>query len=116
MPIIRRLSARHGGRYHIGIGRTHVLLLIQDLHIPVINAATGELLRETLIVGSGSFRCPETSQGSRDRIRTYNLPANRRSITPEMAGVMNVVNPPDLHRGLSGAYAAILAAVLACAG
>jgi hypothetical protein len=26
--------------------RTHVLLLIQDLHVRVINAATGELLRE----------------------------------------------------------------------
>ena len=42
---------RHGGKlYHIGIGRTHartcVLLLVQDLHIRVINAATGELLRE----------------------------------------------------------------------
>jgi hypothetical protein len=35
---------------HIGIGRphagTHVILLAQDLHIRVINAATGELLRE----------------------------------------------------------------------
>ena len=45
------VTLRHGGKlYHIGIGRTHarthVLLLIQDLHIRVINAATGELLRE----------------------------------------------------------------------
>jgi len=45
------VTLRHGGRlYHIGIGRTHarthVLLLVQDLHIRVINAATGELLRE----------------------------------------------------------------------
>ena len=35
---------------HIGIGRphagTHVTLLIHDLHVRVINAATGELLRE----------------------------------------------------------------------
>jgi transposase InsO family protein len=40
----------HGRLHHIGIGRTHarthVLLLIQDLHIRVIAAATGELLRE----------------------------------------------------------------------
>lgn len=40
----------HGKLHHIGIGRTHarthVLLLVQDLHIRVINAATGELLRE----------------------------------------------------------------------
>jgi transposase InsO family protein len=45
------VTLRHGGRlYHIGIGRaharTHVLLLIQDLNVRVINAATGELLRD----------------------------------------------------------------------
>jgi hypothetical protein len=43
----------HGRLHHIGIGRTHartpVLLLIQDLHVRVINAATGELLRELTI-------------------------------------------------------------------
>ena len=46
-----KVTLRHHGRlHHIGIGRTHartpVLLLVQDLHIRVINAATGELLRE----------------------------------------------------------------------
>jgi hypothetical protein len=45
------VTLRHGGRpYHIGIGRTHarthVLLLIQDLGVRVIDAATGELLRD----------------------------------------------------------------------
>jgi transposase InsO family protein len=45
------VTLRHGGRlYHIGIGRaharTHVLLLVQDLHVRVIDAATGELLRD----------------------------------------------------------------------
>ena len=45
------VSLRTGGRlHHIGIGRTyagtHVLLLVQDLDIRVLNAATGELLRE----------------------------------------------------------------------
>jgi transposase InsO family protein len=43
----------HGRLHHIGIGRTYartrVLLLIQDLHVRVINAATGELLRELTI-------------------------------------------------------------------
>ena len=38
---------------HIGIGRTHarthVILLIQDLHVRVVNAHTGELLRELII-------------------------------------------------------------------
>jgi transposase InsO family protein len=48
------VTLRHGGKlYHIGIGRTHarthVLLLVQDLHIRVINAATGELLRELIL-------------------------------------------------------------------
>ena len=48
------VTLRHGGRlYHIGTGRTHVqtpvLMLIHDLHIRVINAATGELLRELTI-------------------------------------------------------------------
>ena len=40
----------NGKLHHIGIGRTHarthVLLLIQDLNIRVINEATGELLRD----------------------------------------------------------------------
>jgi transposase InsO family protein len=48
------VTLRHGGKlYHIGTGRTHarthVLLLVQDLHIRVINAATGELLRELIL-------------------------------------------------------------------
>ena len=45
------VSLRRAGRlYHIGIGRTHartpVLMLLHDLDIRVINAATGEILRE----------------------------------------------------------------------
>ena len=45
------VTLRHGGRlHHIGIGRTyirtHVILLVQDLHIRIIGAATGELPRE----------------------------------------------------------------------
>jgi transposase InsO family protein len=48
------VTLRHHGRlHHIGIGRTHartrVLLLIQDLNIRIINAATGELLRELVL-------------------------------------------------------------------
>ncbi|HZB31323.1 MAG TPA: IS481 family transposase [Streptosporangiaceae bacterium] len=38
---------------HIGIGRTHarthIIMLINDLHVRVVNAATGELLRELTI-------------------------------------------------------------------
>jgi transposase InsO family protein len=45
------LTLRHDGRlHHIGIGRahagTHVLLLIEDLDIRIINATTGQILRE----------------------------------------------------------------------
>ena len=45
-----KVTLRHDGRlHHIGIGRTHartpVIMLIDDLDIRVIHAATGELLR-----------------------------------------------------------------------
>jgi len=48
------VTLRHNSRlHHIGIGRTHagtcVILLIHDLHIRVVNAATGELLRELVL-------------------------------------------------------------------
>ena len=48
------VTLRHNGRlHHIGIGRPHagtrVLLLVQDLHIRVINADTGELIRELVL-------------------------------------------------------------------
>ncbi|GAB2602444.1 hypothetical protein GCM10027067_12190 [Pseudactinotalea suaedae] len=43
----------HGQLRHIGIGRTHarthVILLIQDLQVRVINATTGEILRDLTI-------------------------------------------------------------------
>jgi transposase InsO family protein len=45
------VTIRHNSRlHHVGIGRTYegtgVILLVQDLHITVINAITGEVLRE----------------------------------------------------------------------
>jgi transposase InsO family protein len=69
------VTLRHGGRlYHIGIGRTHagthILLLIQDLHIRVIDATTGELLRDLTLDPSRNYqptgkprRPPRTSPG-----------------------------------------------------
>jgi hypothetical protein len=43
----------HGKLRHIGVGRTHkgthVLLLVQDLQVRIIDAITGELLRELTI-------------------------------------------------------------------
>ena len=90
-----KLTLRHAGRlYHIGTGRTYartrILMLVRDLPIRVINAATAEILRELVPdpaattsppaghpdprpadpakpqtpnpdEGSGSFRCLETS-------------------------------------------------------
>ena len=49
-----KITLRYGGRlYSIGIGRTHarthVIVLIQDRDIRIINAATGELLRELVL-------------------------------------------------------------------
>ena len=45
---------------HIGIGRTHarthVILLIQDLDVRVVNAITGELLRELTIDTSKDYQ------------------------------------------------------------
>ena len=45
------VTLRHAGRlHHIGVGRTHarthVIMLVQDLHIRIVDAATGELLRQ----------------------------------------------------------------------
>ena len=48
------VTLRVNGRlHHIGIGRTHarthVILLVQDLDVRIVNAVTGELLRELII-------------------------------------------------------------------
>ena len=47
-------TLRIAGRLrHIGLGRTYartrVIMLVQDLHVRVVNAATGELIRELTI-------------------------------------------------------------------
>jgi hypothetical protein len=51
--------------HHIGVGRTHarthVILLIQDLHVRIIHAATGELLRELTINPQHDYQ-PLTNQ------------------------------------------------------
>jgi transposase InsO family protein len=55
------VTLRVNGRlHHIGIGRTHarthVLVLVQDLEIRVVNAATGELLRELTLDPSRDYQ------------------------------------------------------------
>ena len=56
-----KLSLRHNSRlHHIGIGRLHagtrVTLLIDDLHIRIIDRHTGELLRELTLDPSHDFQ------------------------------------------------------------
>ena len=74
-----KLTLRIAGRlHHIGIGRTHartrIIMLIHGLDIRVINAATGELLRELLIDPTRDYqptgrppgpqpRTPQTQRG-----------------------------------------------------
>ena len=109
------LTLRHAGRlHHISIGRTHartrVLMLVHDLDVRIINAATGELIRELNHrphqglstprralrpptkkteppnEGSELFRCPDTSQGRWGRDsnphRRLCRPLPRHSATP----------------------------------
>jgi transposase InsO family protein len=49
-----KLTLRHAGRlHHIGVGRTHartpILMLINGLHIRIIHATTGEIVRELIL-------------------------------------------------------------------
>jgi transposase InsO family protein len=49
-----RVTLRVAGRLrHIGVGRTYartdVILLVHDLHVTIVNAATGEVLRDLII-------------------------------------------------------------------
>jgi transposase InsO family protein len=66
------VTLRHAGRlHHIGIGRTHarthVLLLVQDLHIRVIHAATGELLRELTLDPTRDYQPTAAPKGPTKR-------------------------------------------------
>jgi len=63
-----KLTLRHAGRlHHIGIGRTHtgtrVLLLAQDLNIPIINAATGQLIRQLTLDPTRDYQPRGTPPG-----------------------------------------------------
>jgi len=70
------VTLRHNGRlHHIGVGRTHagtyVRLLVQDLDITIINATTGEILRELTLDPTRDYQptgrpprpTPKTSNG-----------------------------------------------------
>jgi transposase InsO family protein len=58
-----KLTLRVNGRlHHIGTGhenaRTPVLMLVQNLNVPIINAATGELIRELVIDPTRDYQPP----------------------------------------------------------
>ena len=73
------VTLRTGGKlYHLGIGRIHartaVLLLIADLHIRVINAATGEQLRELTLDTSRNYQPTGAPKGPTRRRPTTENP------------------------------------------
>lgn len=63
-----KVTLRVNGRlHHIGVGRTHartpVLLLVQDLEVRIIDAATGELLRELTIDPTRDYQATGRPRG-----------------------------------------------------
>jgi hypothetical protein len=63
-----KVTLRHQGRlFHIGVGRTHartpVLMLVQDLDVRVVHAATGELLRALTLAPRGRTSPPAADPG-----------------------------------------------------
>ncbi len=80
------VTLRIAGRlHHIGIGRTHarthVILLVQDLDIRVINAATGELLRDLTSTPPATTNPPATTSGPpKEKARTYNAGSGLRDV------------------------------------
>ena len=70
--IILRVAGR---LHHIGVGRTYtgtrVLVLTQDLHIRIINAATGRLLRELTLDPTRDYQPTGAPKGpKRNKFRT----------------------------------------------
>ena len=65
-----KITLRHSGTPDpTGIGRTHarpcVIVLVQDLHIRVSDAATGELLRELIFDTTKRYQGPGRPPGAR---------------------------------------------------
>jgi transposase InsO family protein len=68
------VTVRTGGKlYHVGIGRIHagtaVLLLIADLHIRILNAATGQQLRELTLDPTRNYQPTGAPKGPTRRPR-----------------------------------------------
>jgi len=72
-----KLSLRlNGHMHHIGVGtehaRTQVLKLVNDLHVRIIDAATGELLRELTIDSTRNYQPLGRPPGPRPKNRNPN--------------------------------------------
>jgi transposase InsO family protein len=66
------VTLRHAGKlYHIGVGRAHagteILLLVQDLHVRIVAAATGELLRELTLNPNRNYQPTRRPPGPKPR-------------------------------------------------
>ena len=62
------VTIRHNSRlHHIGVGRTHagtcVILLVQDLHTRVVDAITGELLRDLILNPNTDYQPTRAPKG-----------------------------------------------------
>jgi transposase InsO family protein len=91
------VTLRHAGKlYHIGVGRTHarthILLLVQDLHVRIIHAATGELLRDLTLDPT-----PQLPAHRQTQAPPQTAPENRRPQT-----LMWVRGHSDVPRDHSG--------------
>ncbi len=79
------VTIRHDGRlHHIGVGRIHqgtsVILLVQDLHITIVNAITGEVLRELILNPHADYQPTGAPKGpTRPRTPKYQEPDPCRS-------------------------------------
>jgi transposase InsO family protein len=70
------VTLRHNGRlHHIGIGRTHarthIILLIQDLDIRVVNAVTGELLRDLTLNPDTDYQPQQPRKRPNPQVQTF---------------------------------------------
>jgi hypothetical protein len=69
----RLANPRHlaGRLHHIGVGRTYtgtrILILVQDLNIKIINAATGELLRQLTLDPTRDYQPTGAPKGPKVR-------------------------------------------------
>jgi hypothetical protein len=77
----RCVTLRHARwLYHIGIGRTcvrtHVLLLVQDVHIRVMNAVTGACSAKSPSIPSGTTSPPDSHPAHRPEHHTGPRHAN----------------------------------------